>query len=69
MIDKRLVMRGLTCDPCVCGDTDTWHPSCYQGLSQEQINAKMKDVMTKLRRKHLANAMNITNTLIKLVKI
>lgn len=68
-LDKQLLSAGLTHDPCVCGDVDTWHPSCYQGLSPEEIRSKYKFVMSKLRRRHVANAKNITRNVIALVKL
>ncbi len=39
----------LGCTPCICGAVDTWHPRCYAGKSQKEIDAAYKSVFAKIR--------------------
>jgi len=56
---------GLDADPCVCGDTTTWHPGCYQGLTQQQIDAKYREVFKMLRKRQKDNAARFAEELIR----
>lgn len=38
--------------PCVCGAVDTWHPGCYKGKTNEEIEAGYVKAYAKAR-KHL----------------
>lgn len=51
MISRLAVDRILGQTPCVCGDTETWHPSCYAGKSEEQIDKEYTRAYRLARRK------------------
>jgi len=40
----------LNGDPCICGETITWHGECYANKTQDQIDAAYKRVWERLRR-------------------
>ena len=45
------VERALGYTPCVCGVIDgTWHPKCYQGKTQEELEAGSKRSFASARR-------------------
>ena len=45
------VERLLGYTPCVCGNLDgAWHPTCYWGLTKEQIDAGYKRAFAAARR-------------------
>lgn len=47
------VERALGYTPCVCARIDgTWHPECYRGLTQEQLEAGYRKAFAAAR-KHL----------------
>ena len=43
-IDKAL---GQT--PCICGAVDTWHPKCYHGKSDKEIEEGYEKAYSKAR--------------------
>lgn len=47
--------------PCLCGAVDTWHPSCYHGKSNEEIEAGYVKAYAKAR-KHLRDQAAVKST-------
>lgn len=37
--------------PCICGDEHTWHPACYKGKTQAQIDSAYKKVYARINRR------------------
>jgi hypothetical protein len=38
-LDPFTIERIMGQSPCVCGSWETWHPACYKGKRQAQIDA------------------------------
>lgn len=44
------VVQILGCDPCICGDLTTWHPQCYAGKTDAEIQSAARAAMRRARR-------------------
>lgn len=49
--------------PCLCGSIDTWHPRCYAGKSNAQVQEEMSKAYrmaaAELRRRYQASVDSI----------
>ena len=41
--------RAVGGTPCLCGFVGSWHPRCYAGKSQAEIDTAYKQVYARLR--------------------
>lgn len=62
---KKYEVIGLNGDPCVCGARDTWHGECYRGLTQQQIDDKLKKVWNKIKIDYKKKVAALSRTVIK----
>lgn len=37
-LSRDAIVKIMHQTPCVCGSFETWHPECYRGKSQAEIN-------------------------------
>ncbi len=48
-MNRLTIDRILGQTPCICGSTVTWHPECYRGKTDAQLEAARVRVYAKVR--------------------
>lgn len=61
-LDQYAIEEIIGQSPCVCGSWATWHPKCYAGKTQEEINAACKKAYVFARKYIKAKAIKSAQT-------